>query len=546
MRHNIKKTFVCITALIFILTAFIPAVHSQFFIGFSNQIQDPITSETSSKAKIDTLIQRYTIPMQPLPLDNDPPNVHLPSNPVTMKVFSSATSYFRTSLSNVPAGYEVTNTNYSGWCTDSDHYIHHNTAYQVTLYSSYNVSLPTHLYHQNWSKVNYILNNKMGCHWQQIQYAILYILDFGDQGLNSQGWSLVNNAIQNGTSYVPGGGDIIAIIADAGPTIQRTVFELIVPTYNLCLSVNGMGSINKNPNQTSYTYNQVVQLTAISDPGWSFSQWSGDLSGSTNPITITMTGDKTVTATFTACIYTLSLTTSGTGTGTIETDTTGPYYYGDIVTIWANATTGSTFTGFTGDLTGTTTPQQLTITSDKTVDAEFTLDGPFTLTITVDPADGGSVDIVPDPPYYYGTVVTLTAEENPGYNFSHWGGDLSGNENPKTITMTSNKSVIAHFTFNEEDTTPPLVQITKPIRAIYIFNKEILPFNIPIIIQAITIEVNATDNESGIDRVEFYINGELKSTEYSEPFSYDWRELRSGLHTIQVKAFDKAGNNATT
>ncbi|MFO7678054.1 MAG: hypothetical protein R6V50_06720, partial [Thermoplasmatota archaeon] len=42
------------------------------------------------------------------------------------------------------------------------------------------------------------------------------------------------------------------------------------------------------------------------------------------------------------------------------------------------------------------------------------------------------------------------------------------------------------------------------------------------------------------------INGELKSTEYSEPFSYDWRELRSGLHTIQVKAFDKAGNNATT
>ncbi|MDQ1279517.1 MAG: hypothetical protein QG670_779, partial [Thermoproteota archaeon] len=33
--------------------------------------------------------------------------------------------------------------------------------------------------------------------------------------------------------------------------------------------------------------------------GWSFSGWSGDLTGSTSPIQITMNGDKSVTATFT-------------------------------------------------------------------------------------------------------------------------------------------------------------------------------------------------------------------------------------------------------
>ena len=46
--------------------------------------------------------------------------------------------------------------------------------------------------------------------------------------------------------------------------------------------------------------------------------------------------------------YTLTLTTSGTGSGTIQASPAGPYYYGASVTIWANASVGSTFTGFTG------------------------------------------------------------------------------------------------------------------------------------------------------------------------------------------------------
>jgi uncharacterized repeat protein (TIGR02543 family) len=43
----------------------------------------------------------------------------------------------------------------------------------------------------------------------------------------------------------------------------------------------------------------VVTLTATADAGWTFSNWTGDLTGSTNPDTITMDGNKTVTATFT-------------------------------------------------------------------------------------------------------------------------------------------------------------------------------------------------------------------------------------------------------
>jgi hypothetical protein len=90
-----------------------------------------------------------------------------------------------------------------------------------------------------------------------------------------------------------------------------------------------------------------------------------------------MDEEKTVNAEFTLNgPYTLTLTPIGTGTGTIEASPAGPYYYGATITITAIANTGSAFAGFSGSLTGTTTPQSLTIDGDKTVNAEFTLFSP--------------------------------------------------------------------------------------------------------------------------------------------------------------------------
>ena len=56
--------------------------------------------------------------------------------------------------------------------------------------------------------------------------------------------------------------------------------------------------MDKVPNQATYHYGDVVQLTANPALGWQFSAWSGDLTGSENPKNITINGNKTVTATF--------------------------------------------------------------------------------------------------------------------------------------------------------------------------------------------------------------------------------------------------------
>ena len=62
-----------------------------------------------------------------------------------------------------------------------------------------------------------------------------------------------------------------------------------------------------------YSFGDVVPLTATPGAGWSFSGWSGDLTGSVNPVTITLNGNKTVTATFTQNTYTLTVNTVGSG-----------------------------------------------------------------------------------------------------------------------------------------------------------------------------------------------------------------------------------------
>ena len=61
----------------------------------------------------------------------------------------------------------------------------------------------------------------------------------------------------------------------------------------------------REPDQATYHYGDVVTLTATADAGWSFAEWGGDLSGSDNPVTITMNGDRTVTASFVSTSGTL-------------------------------------------------------------------------------------------------------------------------------------------------------------------------------------------------------------------------------------------------
>tara|TARA_R110002072_G_scaffold299855_1_gene475955 strand:+ start:152 stop:1573 length:1422 start_codon:yes stop_codon:yes gene_type:complete len=66
----------------------------------------------------------------------------------------------------------------------------------------------------------------------------------------------------------------------------------------LTVNVIGAGSVVKTLDQISYDPADIETLTANPSTHWNFDNWSGDLTGSTNPESILMDTDKTVTANF--------------------------------------------------------------------------------------------------------------------------------------------------------------------------------------------------------------------------------------------------------
>ncbi|MDG6229770.1 MAG: PKD domain-containing protein, partial [Candidatus Thermoplasmatota archaeon] len=235
-----------------------------------------------------------------------------------------------------------------------------------------------------------------------------------------------------------------------GEMNKNAVYEPGIPWYTLNITVEGNGTIIKDPDCSTYIFDTPVKLKPLADHGWRFDDWKGP--DTTNLIdlddgnyTITINTNKTLTAVFTLKgPYTLNLTTSGMGQGLIQVSPSEPYYYGTIVTIWANASIGSYFTGFTGEITHNSSPQTVMIVDNMSVDAGFDHQC-YDLTITI--SGNGSVTKDPDQPcYIYDTMVLLTPTGDSGWSFHHWDGDLTADSIPETIMMNENKQITAVFT----------------------------------------------------------------------------------------------------
>lgn len=99
------------------------------------------------------------------------------------------------------------------------------------------------------------------------------------------------------------------------------------------------------------------------------------------------------------------------------------------------------------------------------------------------------------------------------------------------------------------DTEPPTVEIVKPKKR-YIYKNDIRRRRTlfrTIIIGPITIKADVNDDR-GIEKVEFYINGELKHTDTKEPYKWTWmfkpiKPLLRKKYTIEVVAYDLVGNH---
>jgi hypothetical protein len=99
------------------------------------------------------------------------------------------------------------------------------------------------------------------------------------------------------------------LVRKALPAVEVVIFGLlalcflacsgtaVAQNFTLALNTLGSGTVSASP-AGPYAPGTVVTLTASPASGWSFSSWSGNLTGYANPGTLIMNGNYTVTATF--------------------------------------------------------------------------------------------------------------------------------------------------------------------------------------------------------------------------------------------------------
>ncbi len=103
------------------------------------------------------------------------------------------------------------------------------------------------------------------------------------------------------TAHSTGIANITATTQDGGytgTTIVNVVPDSVVLQYTLTINISGSGSVTIDPEATIFDEESVVTLIAVPDSFNVFVEWTGDLTDTTDTITIIMDSDKTITAVF--------------------------------------------------------------------------------------------------------------------------------------------------------------------------------------------------------------------------------------------------------
>jgi hypothetical protein len=277
-----------------------------------------------------------------------------------------------------------------------------------------------------------------------------------------------------------GGGDNLAV-SWQGPGISQAVIggnflSPFVPTGGgtFALSVNrngtGSGTVTSSPSgincgatcSANFASGASVTLTPAAASGSTFAGWSGSCTG-TAACTVSMTAARSVTATFnsSATTFALSVSKAGGGSGTVTSSPAGincgatcsaNFASTASVTLTAAAASGSTFAGWSGACTGTSTCT-VAMTAARAVTATFNSSSSFPLSVTRAGTGTGTVTSSPagvncgttcSASYASGTSVTLTAAAASGSAFAGWSGACTGTGNC-VLSMTVARNVTATF-----------------------------------------------------------------------------------------------------
>jgi len=273
-----------------------------------------------------------------------------------------------------------------------------------------------------------------------------------------------DNGVQNKNSEVS---DFVNMFADGGND-WVTPPARVNYTLTINISPSEGGTVSRSLNADSYEAGTRVTITATPNNGYTFLNWSGALNSTSAEITITMNGDKTLTAGFndgrpTCDIYFNA--NGATGNAPMPTRTV----FGNSITLPDQVSMerpGYSFAGWTEDKTGTGTiygpNTSYSITHSATLYAKWL--PIYTVTFNINKATTGNT------PNAFkvdsGTVIKLPDQGNiarDGHNFGGWntnsGGTGTNYDANSDYIVNDNATIYARWipiytvTFNTNNST---------------------------------------------------------------------------------------------
>ncbi|TAK96422.1 MAG: PKD domain-containing protein [Verrucomicrobia bacterium] len=165
-------------------------------------------------------------------------------------------------------------------------------------------------------------------------------------GTNIPGANLSSYARVN--AQAADAGNYLVVVTNSLGSVTSAVATLTV-NYTLTVTAGSGGTVAKLPDQTSYAPNSLVTVTAASTSSFPFSGWTGDASGTNNPLIVSITTNLNFTANFASPVPDLIVDNPQAAfTGTWATDTAASDKYGaddrTAASVSGSATATATFT----------------------------------------------------------------------------------------------------------------------------------------------------------------------------------------------------------
>ena len=225
--------------------------------------------------------------------------------------------------------------------------------------------------------------------------------------------------------------------------------------YTLTTISNPIDGGMVSPNNKQYEDGEIASLTATPASEYVFENWTGAQETSSS-IKVLMISDKSVIANFIKKKYPLTVEIEGEGTLTekvIKAGAATDYNSGTVIELTATPSDEWEFKEWSGDLTGTDNPKEITIDMAKTVKAVF-VKKQYSLNIEV--LGEGTVEkkvikqgLKSD--YNSGSIIELTAKSDNGWKFVKWDGDAKSFQNKIQITVNKKINLIVEFANTNQD-----------------------------------------------------------------------------------------------